>query len=444
MNRKIIIAVGILAVCLFACVMVYHFTSENHEEYSIDYGYLYDGFYLDINDEDYMLTRYTKNDGTSGLLSFTSTGDTRSVKMYEDKEHTKEIANKLPVKQIIRAGNYSVIEFLGIGSGSVTDIDNFVKAYSKLHPELTGIHPIPTFWTWAQYYWLDNDTGQLWYLPISSAIYDFDRKEFVDSYGTGSIIGYSYDYFYYRQFDGIFKMRFVDGVVENEKLFNSEFALSPTGVTKNDIIITSDILFLPDGNRITVPQDYEILNGMLCTNVDYMTVYDYDKKTQLKDYYPISADVMEADGSFTHHEYTLSESEAIGEQKAYKNRLYSRIFDLVNHRCYLDANIINYTELIQDGEDYYVSVQKMDIGNVVDKYHNIYVVSEESSLFLYNILSGKKTLVSDDVYKINSRSAYSNALTYSDNQFIKHTVYMLPDGTFSQENNADYKYVYVW
>ena len=86
----------------------------------------------------------------------------------------------------------------------------------------------------------------------------------------------------------------------------------------------------------------------------------------------------------------------------------------------------------------------MDIGNVVDKYHNIYVVSEESSLFLYNILSGKKTLVSDDVYKINSMSAYSNALTYSDNQFIKHTVYMLPDGTFSLENDIEYEYGYVW
>lgn len=273
MNRKIIITVGALDVCLFACVMVGNLIFNDHEEYSLDYGYVYEGFYLDISDEDYMLTHYSKNDGTSGLLSFTNTGGTRSVKMYEDKEHTREVINKLPVKGIVRSENYSLITFLGEGGGNVSDIENFAKAYSKLHPELTGIHPIPTFWGWTQCYLLDNDTGQLHYLPVCSATYDFDNKKIADVYGIGGhIIGFSDKYCYYLGISdlkdnlGAYRLRVIDGVVENEKLFDTAF--SSIKVTKNDILVISDTLLLPDGTKIVAPQDYEILNGMLCTNVE--------------------------------------------------------------------------------------------------------------------------------------------------------------------------------
>ena len=172
-----------------------------------------------------------------------------------------------------------------------------------------------------------------------------------------------------------------------------------------------------------------------------MTVYDYDKKTLLNNHYPISADIMQEDGSFTHHDYTLSESGIIAEQKIY--RYIDDVFDYVNHRFYRGINIVDYTKLIKDGDDYYVSVQTIDIDNVGANYNNVYVFSEGSSLFLYNIFTGKKTLVSDNLYEYHLGGFPSNQLSYSDKEYVGHTVYIQPDGTFGQEDDTKYYYITV-
>ena len=481
--------IGIALIMVSACLLLVLGTvgsekvsDDNHDGYTIDNRSVFDGFYLDLKGEDRILiSHWTSNevapgsyDVTTQLQSVTSGGDYRTIRMYSDKERTNEVAYRLPIINILRSEGFHIISFVGYSDTSSHEIARYASAYAEMHPEKTGIQPIPSFWHIYEYYWLDDETGQLHYIPLNSTLYDFDNR-ILSSNTNSNVIGCSAEYVYYNSYsssgglNGVIRTRVVDGEVENQKLFddsifNFEF------VTKNDILLASDVAVFPNGKRVDIPDGYNIIDGLLCKDIKYLNIdnwadihlfYNRYLSVPVMNGYPICADYLSANGEYVHREYSESESKQLMEESAYRHSTGIKmgtegdqymgwefnLFDISDHKYYSQGSMVDFNTPVSNDHGFTVSNEPMGLDNVYGHYYNWYVVCEDSNLYLYDVLSESKYLVCDDLYKVTYipneyRGIYNEFFSYIDNQYNEHNLYLGPDGIIS-EDQSRCRYIFV-
>lgn len=469
-------AISLLCCAVFLASTGFDDDHNSPDEVPFDFsGYVYEDCYFDLREDDHILANWNCSDPKDDIygpvdysLRNVANGVDRIIGIYSDETCLDPISQKLGIKDIMKGNGFHIITFSGVMNVGNDEMMMYGNAYADMHPEKSGIQPIPTYWNNLQYYLMDDATGKLYYLPFNAGLYDYDNREFIDTNyamheGIG-IIGCSNDYLYYSiernhlDSSGIFRMRVIDGIVEHQRLFDLGI-FTFKGVTLNNILYTNDTAVWPDGKRADLSDGCYVLGGLICRNIQYLEVENWnDVRASNINGYPASADYLSEDGIFIHKEYTLDESKTLVEESAYRcctaiqdyyTQYYSPdLFDIVRHKYYKGTEIIDYTDLEFNGSNYSVHVESMDLGNVIGYCYNWYVIFENSSLYLYDLNTKVRHLVSDDVYHVNcgfktTWRFVDNMVYYIDNDYAHHSVYFLPDGTIAEGSRARAYYIFL-
>ncbi len=436
LTKKTIAIAAVLSLIVIAAVAIFILNGNGHEPAKFEPDY--SGMYIDISDADYLYSMTgTSIDGNltiygSRIYKSTDKTDCSPVKMYKSRSSSGILSEPFDynnqLTQVKKVGEDYLLTFYGEWSIDVDSLNNYCDQFFKDHEDDDSL--VFGFLPGGGYssYLVDGETGQMFFVP---ALYSLTVQASDDGIKTlehtsVSIVGCSSSKVYataslsdISRSLGLFSFCISNGKLVTEKVFDATVRI--VGVGYNDVLLLEDKkAVLPNGSLISLDSEFVCRFGIIMKNISPSNSYI------------VSADVLQADGSSVHVNFSSHDSLVfyILSNTPINAGPYSSavVYDLDNRAffeyLYRDHEI---NKNIIDSVDPSIVVAEPVLKNLVECYgmfSHFFIVNDGDTLFLYDARDNSKTVIFDDIQFVSVQKRQCIVVECTDSSLKTHTKYV--------------------